>query len=88
MLQLALTRDYAPQVLACSPGLATRPRALGAAISLAYNIGVAGYCRSTAARLFRAGKVAEGCRAFLLWDKPAEIRRRRRQEMQLCLSGV
>jgi lysozyme len=88
MFNKALGEDFGPAVLRCTPGIADRPRVLASAISLAYNIGIAGYCRSTAARRFNAGKIAEGCQAFMLWNRPPEIIGRRRKERDLCLSGA
>jgi lysozyme len=79
---------YGGQVLKCTPGIADKPRVLAAAISLSYNIGPAGYCRSTAARAFNAGRIADGCHAFMLWNRPREIIGRRTKERDLCLSGV
>jgi lysozyme len=84
----ALGEDFGPAVLACTPGLADRPRVLAASISLAYNIGAAGYCRSTAARKFNAGDIRGGCNAFMLWNRPREIIGRRIKERDLCLSGA
>jgi lysozyme len=80
--------EYGGQVLRCTPSIADRPRVLAAAISLAYNIGPSGYCRSTAARRFNSGNIADGCRAFMLWNRPPEIIGRRAKERDLCLSGA
>ena len=88
MLDAAITNDFGPRVLACTPGIADKPRVLASAISLSYNIGSAGYCRSTAARKFNAGDIRGGCNAFMLWDRPREIIGRRKKERDLCLSGV
>lgn len=84
----ALGEDFGPAVLKCTPGIADRPRVLASAISLAYNIGISGYCRSTAARKFNAGDIKGGCNAFMLWNLPREIIGRRKKERDLCLSGV
>jgi lysozyme len=82
--------DFAKPVLSCTPSLKDRPNALAASISLAYNIGTAGYCRSTAARRFRAGDIAGGCNAFLMWRYAGgrEIRgllNRRKAERAICI---
>jgi lysozyme len=74
----------------CAPSLKDKPNALAASASLAYNIGVASYCRSTAARRFRAGDIAGGCDAFLMWRFAGgrEIRgllNRRKAERTICL---
>lgn len=81
---------FSGAVLACVPGLKEKPHALAASASLAYNIGPAGFCRSTAARRFRAGDIAGGCDAFLMWRFAGgrEIRglkRRRAAERAICL---
>ena len=88
MLARALSDDYAPKVLACAPVLADYPKVFAASISMAYNVGSAGFCRSTAARKFNAGDMRGGCNAFMMWDKPREIIGRRAKERDLCLSGV
>lgn len=86
--------EFEAGVLACAPGLAQAPDArLVAHVSLAYNIGVGAYCRSTVARRFNAGEVAASCDAFLMWDKAKGIRfpgltRRREAERALCLKGA
>jgi lysozyme len=72
------------------PELKGKPNALAASVSLAYNIGTAGFCRSTAAKRFRAGDVRGGCNAFLVWNKAggrvvAGLARRRSAERSICL---
>jgi len=72
MLETELV-THAQGVMACTPGLSLaiprRDNVRFAAISLAYNIGVAGWCGSTARRRIDAGQVRAGCDAFLMWDK-------------------
>ncbi|WP_082463367.1 lysozyme [Sphingomonas sp. Leaf34] len=90
--EAALIRHAEP-VLACTPVLRTHPNQLSAAISLAYNIGTAGYCRSTVARRFNAGDWRGGCDAFLMWNKAGGqvvrgLDRRRRAERDLCLKEL
>lgn len=90
---------HAQGVMNCTPGL--RPERLApqraAAVSLAYNIGVAGFCRSTAARRFNAGDIRGGCEAFMPWNKarvngvlrPVQgLTNRRARERAMCLRGV
>ena len=78
-------------VAACVPQIATQPpERIAAHISLAYNIGVGAYCKSTVARRSNAGDWAGGCDAILLWSKAAGIplpglQRRREEERRLCL---
>lgn len=84
---------HATPVLKCVPGLRGRDNQLVASVSLAYNIGTAGFCRSTAARRFNAGDWRGGCNAFLMWNKAGgrTIRGlvlRRERERALCLRGL
>lgn len=81
---------HARPVLKCTPSLENRPNALAAASSLAYNIGVSAYCRSTVARRFNAGDIAGACDGFLAWRFAAgrEIKgllNRRKAERKICL---
>jgi lysozyme len=93
----ALFRDdlglHASGVLRCTPGTADKPEILAAETSLAFNIGVAAFCRSTAARRFNAGDLAGGCRAIDAFvhaggRKLPGLVRRRAAEVALCLKGV
>lgn len=84
---------HAAPVLKCAPGLKGRDNQLVASVSLSYNIGTAGFCRSTAARRFNAGDWRGGCEAFLMWDKAGGVRvrgltLRRQRERALCLRGL
>jgi lysozyme len=86
---------HAKPVLACVPALARKGREnqLVASVSLAYNIGTTGFCRSTAARRFNAGQWRGGCDAFMMWNKAGgrEIRGltvRRERERAICLKGL
>lgn len=90
---------HADAVMDCTPGL-RRPGMdyqRFAAVSLAYNIGTGAYCQSSARRLFNAGKTAEACDAFLLWNKATVngrkvpvtgLSNRRKREREACLTGV
>lgn len=86
---------HAKPVLSCVPALRDERRTnqLVASVSLAYNIGTAGFCRSTAARRFNAGNWRGGCDAFLLWNKAGGrpvrgLTLRRERERALCLKGL
>lgn len=86
---------HAKPVLDCVPGLRDprRQNQLVASVSLAYNIGTAGFCRSTAARRFNAGNWRGGCDAFLMWNKAGGravrgLTLRRERERALCLKGL
>ena len=57
---------HARGVMACTPGLhgPGRDNQRYAAVSLAYNVGVGAYCRSTARARFNAGNYVGGCEAI------------------------
>lgn len=90
---------HAQGVMNCTPGLRGDGRAYqrAAAVSLAYNIGVSAYCKSTAARRFNAGDYLGGCNAFMAWNKarvggvlrPVQgLTNRRARERFMCLRGM
>lgn len=84
---------HAEPIIRCVPGLRGRQYQVTAAVSLAYNIGPAGFCRSTAARLFNTGNWRGGCGAFRAWNKAGGrvvrgLDIRRRQEVEICLTGL
>lgn len=84
---------HAEGVIACVPTLYGREHQVTAAVLLTYNIGVKAFCGSSAARLFRAGRWVDGCRAFLLWNKAGGrvvrgLVLRRQREMAECLRGL
>lgn len=84
---------HAAPVLKCVPGLKGRDNQLVASVSLAYNIGTGGFCRSTVARRFNAGDWRGGCDAMMMWNKAGgrEVRGltlRRQRERALCLRGL
>lgn len=86
---------HAEPVLRCVPALGRpeREHQLVASVSLAYNIGTGGFCRSTAARRFNAGDWRGGCDAFLMWrfaggKEVRGLRLRRERERDLCLRGL
>lgn len=84
---------HAEGVIACVPALYGRGQQAAAAVSLAYNIGVGGFCRSTAARHFRAGRWREGCNAFLMWNRAGGkvvrgLTLRRQRERDICVVGL
>jgi lysozyme len=81
---------HAKPVLECVPQLKGKPNALAAGISLAYNIGPARFCHSTAAARFRAGNIKGGCDALLMFDRAggrvvAGLARRRSAERAICM---
>ncbi|MDZ4307542.1 lysozyme [Allopontixanthobacter sp.] len=90
---------HARGALACAPSLARPGRDYQrvAAISLTFNIGVGGFCGSSARRLFEAGNISAACDRFLPWSKARvngvlrEVRgltRRRHREREYCRTGL
>lgn len=77
----------------CVPSLKTAPaQRYVAHLSLAYNVGVSAYCKSSVARLQNAGHDLAACDGFLKWNRAGgmEVRgltRRRAQERDWCRSG-
>ncbi|MFD0848224.1 lysozyme [Sphingosinicella xenopeptidilytica] len=85
--------EFANQVLQCTPRLQYHPYQLAAAVSLAYNIGVGAYCRSTVDRLFDAGDLKGACDQFARWRMAGGmvvqgLVNRRKAETELCLTGL
>lgn len=84
---------HAGPVVACTPGLNGRPYETAASVSLAYNIGTAGFCKSTAARLFNARDYRGGCKAIgrfvIAGGRVIQgLVNRRKAEVALCLKGT
>lgn len=83
---------YALKLEAC----VTRPMAdetYAAFLSLSYNIGSGGFCKSSVARLWNAGETRAACDAMLKFNRAAGVTmpgltRRRTQERALCLKGI
>ena len=62
-------------------------------LSLSYNIGSGGFCKSSVARLYNAGDRRAACHAILKFDRAggrvlAGLVTRRKREEALCLKGV
>lgn len=62
-----------------------------ALVSLAYNIGVPAFCKSTVVRKLNDGDVQGGCDAMLMWNKVKGVTwrgltTRRQKERMLCLA--
>jgi lysozyme len=70
------------------------PAKVGAAfISLAYNVGSGGVCRSGAMRKWNAGDKRGACEAFMVWNRAGGrvvqgLINRRKTERKLCLEGI
>jgi len=96
MLRTRMARDYAAPLVACVPSLAdpANVRPFGALADFAYNAGTAAACRSPMAKAFRAGKWADGCRAFVGYYTTAAgkrlpgLVRRRKEEAAYCMGAA
>ena len=92
MLATALG-DYATGVLKRNPALKDHPYQLAAATSLAYNIGLANYGKSSAAKAFDRGRWADGCRRMTFWNRAGGkvvkgLVKRRQAEYNICMSDL
>jgi lysozyme len=84
--------EFQHGVAACVEGPLPAPTE-AAFISLAYNIGVGGFCKSSTLRLWNAGNKREACNAMLKFNRAGGVvwpglTRRREAERQLCLEGA
>ena len=85
--------DFAGPVLRRNPELKGHDAQLIAATSLAYNIGIRAYERSTVAKRFSAGDWRGACDAFMVWNRAggrevAGLTKRRAKERAICLRGL
>lgn len=85
--------DFAGPVLKRNPELKGHDPQVIAAVSLSYNIGSAGYNRSTVAREFSAGRWRSACNAFLRWNRAGGrpvpgLTNRRNAERRICLRDI
>lgn len=100
-LRVRLIRDYYQPLTRCIAGFDKAPASWGAMmISLAWNIGTGGACKSTAARLGREGKFRESCDAATAFNRAGGkvirglvLRRemgdaKRIGEGELCVTGL
>jgi lysozyme len=96
-----LEKDYHQPLARCVPGFDAKPLGWqGAALDEAWNIGVAAFCRSTAAARARAGDIAGSCHAMTWFNRAGGkvilgLKKRREfgdasrmGELELCLEGV
>ena len=67
-------------------GAPIEPHQFDAFVSLAFNIGLGAFAASTSLRKFLEGAHDHAAEAILLWNKPAEIKARRRGEHQQFLN--
>jgi lysozyme len=83
--------DFAQGVRARMPGFDTMPVTRQVAVvSLAYNIGLGNFAKSSVLRNLNAGNVKDGCNSFLKWNRAGGVvfrglTRRREAERELCL---
>lgn len=82
-------------VARCVPSLMDQPdKVKTAAVSMAYNIGPAAFCKSSVARYFNAGDYERGCRRIAEIYTTANGREipglviRRKAESEMCLEGL
>lgn len=62
-------------------------------VSLAYNIGMGGFCKSSVVRFYNAGATREACDAMLRFNRAGGVvfpglTKRRERERKLCLEGL
>lgn len=92
-------RKFHDRITACYPGLPALPDKVQIAfLSLAYNIGIAGFCGSTMRKRAKSGDLPNACHAITWWNKVTNSRgqkvvsnglvNRRKAEESLCLDGV
>lgn len=92
MLERELIAHAAP-IVQCVPGLYGRAHQIIPAVSLTYNIGTAGFCKSSIAKLWNAGQWRAGCERFALFNKAGGrvvrgLVLRRARERAECLKGL
>jgi lysozyme len=86
--------EFADGVERCVPSAKTMPEERFIAhTSLAYNIGVGGYCKSSIARLENAGYTRAACNYFMKYNRAGGVvfpglTRRRAAERAMCLKGL
>lgn len=83
---------YEKAIRPCLPASLPDPARV-AFVSVAYNVGPAGFCRSSMSRRAMAGDLRGACNALMLWNKAGGrvvpgLTRRRAAERELCLSGL
>lgn len=100
-LRVRVERDFYRPLVACITDFDRAPITVQASlISLAYNVGPAAVCRSTAADLLRQGKYQDACMAATAYNRAGGsilnglVKRRengdeqRIGEAELCVSGL
>ncbi|MFN3675598.1 MAG: lysozyme [Sphingomonas pseudosanguinis] len=85
--------EHAEPLIKCIPALKGRANQVVAGVSLAFNLGTQGVCKSSIARLWNAGQWRAGCDRFPLFNKAGGVVRRglvdrRARERAICLQGL
>ncbi|NGO50414.1 lysozyme [Allomesorhizobium camelthorni] len=101
MLLRRVENDFYAPIAKCIPNYTSLPISLQASLlSAGYNVGVGAICKSTAARLARAGKYRAACEAVTRFNRAGgkvvrglKLRREfgdksRIGELELCLEGL
>lgn len=91
MLAKKLPR-YQNEILKCI-NVDVSPKMLAAFTSFAYNVGSAGFCRSTTLKKLNAGDKRGACDALMQWTRARGVVvrglvNRRNAERRLCLEGI
>jgi len=84
---------HAEPIIRCVPALKGRTNQVIAAVSLSYNIGTAGVCKSSIAKLWNARQWRAGCDRFPLFNKAGGrivqgLVNRRARERAICIQGL
>lgn len=84
---------HAEPIIRCVPALKGRSSQVIAAVSLSYNIGTTGFCKSSIAKLWNAGQWRAGCDRFPLFNKAGGrivqgLVNRRARERAICVQGL
>lgn len=97
MLTKAVQKDFMEPVAKMTPPIANEPYQLAAATSLAYNIGLGAYQKSTVRKKFLVGDFVGACKSFQSWNKVRRLGKlvvsrgldnRRKDEIKLCLTNL
>ena len=78
-------RDFEEGVEFLLAGAPIEPHQFDSLTSISYNIGLGAFAGSTMLREFLKGDLEAAAKGILLWNKPSEIRSRRRGEHQQFL---
>lgn len=85
--------SFAEPVARRNPKLRDHPKQWAMATSLAYNVGLGAYRKSTVARRFSAGRWISACNNFLAWKYAGGrvvrgLLNRRKAERKICLQDI